>query len=264
VSLLGPEAQAAVQPGTMAFFSVYSLLLGLMLCVTTVVSQSLGARRLNDCSVYAWQGVWASLIFGTVALAAWPLIPGFFALFGHAPAVQAMEVEYTRIRLLGLGAAGACLALGNFFNGVQRPGRNTISVIIANVVHIPLSYALVVGAWGFPAMGIGGAAWGSVVATIARLAYLVVAMCFGRATQPFAPRSGLRWDTEKMRRFDPCRLAQRDRAVPRHHGLGALHDLGRRPVRYHRDGGFCDVLALYRTLVHAGTGNWLCRLHAGG
>lgn len=201
VSLLGPEAMAGVQCGTMVFFAVYSVLLGIMLCVTTTVSQSFGAKRLADCSSYAWQAVWLCMVFGVLALLAWPVMPGLFAWFGHAPGVQALEVEYTRIRLVGLGMAGACLALGNFFNGVHQPGRNTISVIIANIVNIPLSYVLVTGAWGFPRLGVAGAAWGSVIATIARLAYLVVALWWGRSAQQFSPRATVRWDGEKMWRL---------------------------------------------------------------
>src|SRR5690554_4579101 len=47
-SQIGPDAQAAVQSGTLVFVTIYGGLLGVMLCVTTVVSQSFGARRPHD------------------------------------------------------------------------------------------------------------------------------------------------------------------------------------------------------------------------
>lgn len=61
VSKLGPvigsQAQAAVSSAGMVYFSFFGFLMGMMVCVTTVVSQSLGAGRLRDCSAYAWQAL---------------------------------------------------------------------------------------------------------------------------------------------------------------------------------------------------------------
>ncbi len=200
-SQVGPTAQAAVQSGTLVFMAIYGGLLGVMLCVTTVVSQSFGADRPRDCSAYAWQGVWLSLIYGGLALLAWPAIPALYGFLDHEPLVQAMEVDYTRVRLLSLWAAGASLAVGNYFAGIQQPGRNTITVVGANVVNGVLSWGLVFGRWGLPEMGVVGIAWGSAIATVLRLAWLLGLMCLGRSTQRFAPRATIRWDADKMRRL---------------------------------------------------------------
>ena len=75
VSVLGAQAQAAVSSGSMVFFCAFSFLLGMMICVTTMVSQSLGAGRPLDCAVYGWQGIWLSIIFGVAGVLAWPYAP---------------------------------------------------------------------------------------------------------------------------------------------------------------------------------------------
>jgi multidrug resistance protein, MATE family len=194
-------AQAAVSSATMTFITLMALPMGTMTCVTTMVSQSLGAGRQQDCAAYAWQGIWMAMLFGMGALLLWPSVPSFYHLFGHEPAVAAMEVNYTRIRLLSLGAAGATFALDNFFNGIHRPAINTVSVALSVLVNAVLAYAWVLGKWGFPAMGVAGAAWATVVATFLRAGFQFSAMCFGRTAARFEPRKAWRWDREKMARL---------------------------------------------------------------
>ncbi len=194
-------AQAAVSSSGMVFFSVFSLLLGVMVCVTTVVSQSFGANRPRDCSAYAWQGIWISMLFGVGALALWPATPTLYDFIGHDPKVRLMEVRYTQIRWVSLGAAGATVALANFFNGIHRPKVNAVSVIAATVLNAILTYTLVLGRWGLPAMGVTGAAWGTVTATLFRTTWLLAAMCFGRHAAPFHALRTWRVNADKMRRL---------------------------------------------------------------
>ncbi len=201
VSQLGPAAQAAVSSGAMVYFSVFGLMLGIMVCVTTVVSQSLGAGRLRDCSAYAWQGVWLALAFGAVGFAVWPMIPTLFEWVGHEPAVRAMEIDYTRIRFLSLGAAGASVALSHYFIGIHHPRYSAITVVGANVLNAVLSYGLVLGKWGLPAMGVAGAAVGTVIATVVRMGWLLAVMCFHPRVGQFDARRTWRMNTEKMRRL---------------------------------------------------------------
>ena len=194
-------AQAATSCGGVIWFSVFSFLLGVMVCVTTTVSQSFGAKRPRDCSAYAWQGLWICMLFGAGSLALWPVLPWFFNIIGHTPDVQAMEAEYTQIRLLSMGAAGATVALAQFFIGIHRPGVNAASAVAATVLNAVLTYCLVFGKCGLPAMGVAGAAWGTVIATCFRTLWLLAAMCFGRKAAEFHARRTWRIDADKMRRL---------------------------------------------------------------
>lgn len=201
ISVLGPQAQAAMSSGAMVFFSVYGLLLGMMICVTTVVSQSLGANRPRDCAAYGWQGIWLSLVFGTIGVVVWPVVPHFFAFVGHDPVVQAMETEYTQIRLAGLTLAGMSVALGHFFNGIQHPRINTYSVVGSVAVNAVLCYGLVQGAWGLPGMGLAGAALATVVANAVRVVWLLIAMIRARVARPFEASRTWRLSLDKLSRL---------------------------------------------------------------
>lgn len=194
-------AQAAVSSGALVFFSIFGLLLGAMVCTTTLVSQSLGAGRHRDCSAYGWQGFWISLLSGMLGLALWPAIPPLFALFHHDGDVQQMEVLYTQVRLLSLGVAGAQVALAHYFIGIHRPWSNTQSAIVSTLLNVVLTYGMVLGKWGFPAMGVAGAAWATVIATVFRTVWLLVVMCFGPTARQFDARHTWGWDGRKVRRL---------------------------------------------------------------
>lgn len=200
-SQLGSASQAAVLSAILVYMSIFGLLMGTMACVSTMVSQSFGAGRSRDCSAYAWQGVWISLLFGAACLALWPVVPWLYRLIGHAPEVQAMEVDYTRIRLLVLGFAGANMALAEYFNGIQRPRVNTASVLGVNILNAVLSYGLVFGLWGLPALGFIGIAVGTLIATLARTVWLMTALCTGPLGRQFQARSTWAPELLKMRRL---------------------------------------------------------------
>jgi len=203
VSLLpnAVAAQAAVSSAGLVFFSIFGFLLGAMVCTTTVVSQSLGAGRNRDCSAYAWQGFWISMLGGVAGFALWPFVPQMYALFRHDADVQEMESIYTQIRLLSLGVSGAQVALAHYFIGIHRPWANTHSAIASTVLNAVLTYAMALGAWGFPAMGVAGTAWATVIACVFRTVWLLIAMCYGSTAREFEARSTWRWDAEKVRRL---------------------------------------------------------------
>jgi len=166
VSQLGTEAQAAIMPAGISLFCLIAFGMGLTSSVATFASQSFGRGRMSDCSAYAWQGLYLSLAMGLIALPAWWLVPDLFALAGHEAVVQEMEVTYAQIGILGIGPTVSAVALANFFNGVHRPVVGMIGAIIANVFNVVANYALIFGHWGFPAMGIAGAAWATLAAAI--------------------------------------------------------------------------------------------------
>jgi len=201
VADLGAGAQAAVACGGLIYYTVFGLVLGVMICVTTMVSQSLGAGCLRDCSTYGWQGVWVSAFFGLLGIALWPAVPALMAWVGHAPEVQRLEVDYTRIRLAGMAAAGAAVAMGHFFNGIHRPRHYASAMVVTTLLNVVLAYGLVVGRWGLPSLGVAGAAIASVLAAVVRMGWLIGYMCVGPGMGRYMARRMWRPDAEKLRRL---------------------------------------------------------------
>ncbi|QQE13802.1 MATE family efflux transporter [Planctomycetota bacterium] len=176
VSQLGTDAQAAIMPAGILLFCALSFGMGVVSVVNTYVAQNLGKGEKQECSAYAWQGIYIAMFIGVLGLPGWWLAGPFFEWVGHEPHVAEMEAVYVQIGVLGFGPAIGGIALSNFFNGIHKPVIGLWAMLIGNAFNIAANYALIFGKWGFPEMGIAGAAWGTLFAGILQL--IVLFICF--------------------------------------------------------------------------------------
>ncbi|MFQ5425253.1 MAG: MATE family efflux transporter [Phycisphaerae bacterium] len=199
VSRLGTEATAAVSPATLFVFSVLVLGMGLASSIQTFASQALGRGEPGSASAYAWHGVYIAAVFAAVSYPATLLAGPFWAMVGHPPAVQAMEVVYCRTACWCMGFSVVCASLEGFFNGVQRPTVGLLAILVSLGFNVCANYCLIFGKFGFPAMGIRGAAIATVIAWGVRAA--ILSMVFLSAEFRTRYRTGESW------RFDGAKLA---------------------------------------------------------
>jgi MATE family multidrug resistance protein len=166
VSRLGTEALAAILPAGIISFVPASFAIGVMTSVNTFVSQSLGRGQKKDCANYFWQAIFMGLAYLLVVVTImWPAAPGIFRTLGHEPAVVNLEVIYLRIMLYTQFLSVFFWASSQFFMGIHRPIITMYAAITGQVVNIAANYVLIFGRFGFPAMGIAGAGWGTFIGT---------------------------------------------------------------------------------------------------
>lgn len=163
VAELGADAVAAQGNGGMAVWIPMATLIGTLSIVNTFVAQNLGAGTPEKGAAYAWNGLWmcALAAIGMLGLAA--VCRPLFESMGHSDNVVRLETVYTQILLLGAFFPLAARALSHFFYGAHRPGVVLVATVAANVVNVVANYALIFGKWGFPELGITGAAIGTVL-----------------------------------------------------------------------------------------------------
>jgi len=199
VSQVGEAQTAAVTPAGMLVFMPISFLIGVLSCNSTFVSQSYAKGRLEDCARYTWQALYVSAIGGILSMGLWPLAPKLFAMIGHEAELQKYEGVYFQIRLLSVATAAAGAGLGGFFQGVGRPMIIMWVSLVANVVNIGLNYVLIFGKLGVPAMGVAGAAWGTVFALFAQVALLMGVFLTGHYAKEYGSRHTSAWDGKRMK-----------------------------------------------------------------
>ena len=131
----------------------------------------------------------------------WPLAPAIFTAMGYTPDVVELEVIYFRITLLADCTAVFIWACSEFFIGIHRPAIIMYASITAQVVNVVCNYILIYGKFGFPAMGIAGAAWGTFAgATVGGLMRLVMFLGEDINTK-FNSRKTMRIDFGKMKQL---------------------------------------------------------------
>jgi MATE family multidrug resistance protein len=158
------DAMAAAMPAGLLHFTLLCFPLGVAMYVNTFVAQYQGAGRPERIGLAVWQGVWIGLVAGPVFLATIPLAPTVFRLVGHAPEVASFEVIYYQVLTFGASGMLISAALSTFFTG--RGATRVVMVVdcLAMGLNIVFDYAWIFGRWGFPALGIEGAAWATVLA----------------------------------------------------------------------------------------------------
>ena len=196
--LPGDQAQAALLPAQLFLWSYIVIGMGTVSIVATFVSQALGRDRVADCSAYAWQGLYLAIIFGVLGFGFRPVLPWAVSAVGHEAAVQALELEYCNVAIWSIGPTIAAAALSGFFNGVHHPRVTMWSAVEGIMVNLAVSFCLIFGKLGLPAMGIAGAAAGTVVATCYRCVRLTVTMCVPKFNERFAARRTWPIDRAKL------------------------------------------------------------------
>lgn len=191
VARVGPMEVAAQGNGGIWSFLPISLVFGLLTVVNTFVAQNVGAGRGRETAVYGWAGLWTAVIGWAVVLVPWAfVVPWLFGLAGHEPELRAMESTYAKILLLGGLPLLVAKAMSHWFFGFQRPRVITVSAIVGNLVNVIANVVLIFGESGvpglgipgppgMPALGLTGAAIGTVLGTIVEAA-IPLAIFFGR------------------------------------------------------------------------------------
>lgn len=200
VSRLGTEALAAILPAGMVSFLPGSFAIGVIVSVSTFVSQSMGRGDIRDCSSYCWQAIYMGLAYFVIVVAVmWPSAPWVFKLMGQPPEVIDMEVVYLRIMLYAQLISVFIWCSSQFFMGIHRPVVTMYAALIGQAVNVVANYVLIFGKFGFPAMGIAGAGWGTFIGIVVGAAIRMAVFTSGDINSKFECRRTAKIDFGKMK-----------------------------------------------------------------
>jgi MATE family multidrug resistance protein len=207
VSRVGAPSLAAQLVGGIMAFVPTSFALGMMTVVNTYVSQNYGAGRRERCGQYAWAGLavaaayallvaplcvaFASPLMGLIAQAVGAArhAAGLPAEAGqHAARVAALQTLYFRYMILGMPLFLFGRVVEQFFFGIHRTGVVLAASFTANLANAGINYVLIFGKLGLPAMGLEGAAIGTIAGSALLLAILLGVFLRGDMHRRFATR----------------------------------------------------------------------------
>ncbi len=201
LSRLGPEIMNAAMSGGMTVMMMTAFFLGLIGYSTALVAQYLGANRENTCPLVTTQTFLLILIAYPLILILKPLAGKFFALV-QVPAEQlGPQMIYFNILIYGAVFSLLRSALSSYFSGIGRTRIVMIAGIASMVVNIGVNYILIFGKMGFPAMGIRGAAYGTIIGGVFGVLILFAAYFNKRNRSEFHVMSSFRFYPQIMKKL---------------------------------------------------------------
>ncbi|PDT54944.1 MULTISPECIES: MATE family efflux transporter [Sinorhizobium] len=158
VGRLGAVQLAAIILATQFFFTVFIFGSGFANAVVPMVAQAQGRgdRTLVRRSVR--MGMWVVLLYGLITAPVLWMAEPILLLAGQKPEVSALAAEYLRIAQWAIFPSLIFMVLRAFLAGLERAGIILYVTLATLVLNAVLCYVLIYGHFGFPALGIFGAA----------------------------------------------------------------------------------------------------------
>jgi MATE family multidrug resistance protein len=131
---------------------------------TALVARSTGARNNAESNLALRQSVLLGLALGVIAMVVmYVFAPTAMDLFGADALVALLGISYLRIASLSMPLAGLMFLCNAALRGAGDTRTPLLLMFLVNGINIIVSWLLVNGRWGFPAMGVEGAAWGMTI-----------------------------------------------------------------------------------------------------
>jgi MATE family multidrug resistance protein len=172
VGPLGPAAIGAVGAGSILFFAVMVLGMGLLFALDAFVAQSFGAGRVDECHRWLFAGLQLAIVMSialvVVGLAGVALLPRARV---H-PDVLVLLQPYLQALMWSAPPLMVYTVFRRYLQAMNIVGPVTVAVLAANVVNAVGNWIFVYGKLGAPALGVVGSAY----ATLGARLFLALAL----------------------------------------------------------------------------------------
>lgn len=172
VGQLGTAELAAVSLGNSFVFIAMSLGIGFSTAITPLVAEADGAGNKSDGKSALKHGLVLCTLLGLSLFGIILLCKPLIHMMQQPPEVVDLAIPYLELVAFSLVPLIVFQAFKQFSEGLSQTKYPMYATIIANVVNIVLNYLLIFGSFGFPKLGIVGAAIGTLVSRFIMVAYI--------------------------------------------------------------------------------------------
>lgn len=202
VGRLGPAAIGAVGTGSILFFAVMVVGFGTIYALDTFVSQSFGAGRIDECHRWLFAGLQVAAILTVVLTALSIALVALLPYFHLHPDVLALIRPYMTQLLWSTPLLLVYAVLRRYLQAMHVVRPVMYALIVANLVNIGANWLLIYGHWGFPALGVVGSAYATVLSRLVVAISLLAVVMYRERDRPSGLHDvPLRWDPERVWRI---------------------------------------------------------------
>ena len=172
VGQLGAAELAAVSLGNSFFFIAMSLAIGFATAITPIVAEADSSKNILGVKDALKHGLILCSIIGVSLYLLLMLVKPIMFEMNQPLEVVKLAIPYLNFIALSIIPLIIFEALKRFSDGLSNTKYPMYATILANVINIALNYLLIFGYYGFPKLGITGAAIGTLVSRIIMAIFL--------------------------------------------------------------------------------------------
>jgi MATE family multidrug resistance protein len=196
---VGKEHIAACMSGGITSWLCLTLFVGLIGYSSTLVAHHYGARRFGECPKVVFQAVCLAFASYPLALAASYFAAMTFDVPGHDRIQLELERRYFWYMAFGGILALLRAAFAAFFAGIGKTKVIMQANAAALVVNLTANYMLIFGKCGFPALGIDGAAIGTLLSSACMTGIIAASFWRHARREPFLTGRFARLDWHNLK-----------------------------------------------------------------
>ncbi len=198
----GAVAIGGVGLASIAFAITTACFGAMMMGLDTLVSQSFGAGKIDDCNRSLWTALLLALGLTPVLMLVNAGVAASLPIMKVHPAVASVAGPYLRILNWSSPALMLYFVPRRYLQAISITKPIMYMLVTANLINLAANWIFIYGHWGAPAMGTDGSAWSSVGAR-AYLALMTVGfvLFYNRARSLGLFRNGVAWDAGRARRL---------------------------------------------------------------
>lgn len=171
----GEAVLTALGFATQVVFLLLVIMIGLLVGTVALVARAYGAGDHEQVNHVFRQSVTLTVVIGLLVALVGNLLAGpILAALGASPPIVEQGLEYLRPMLAGTAVYYLMLLYGAVLRGVGNTRMPFMVGLISNILNVVLNYGLILGNWGFPQLGVQGAAIGTLIAYASNLVIIVI------------------------------------------------------------------------------------------
>lgn len=172
VGQLGTAELAAVSLGNSFMFIAMSLGIGFSTAITPLIAEADSSNNFLKAKSTFKHGLFLCTILGITLFLLLFFAKPLLYFMKQPPEVVDLALPYLDLVAFSLIPLIVFQAFKQFSDGLSMTKYPMYATLIANIANVILNYILIFGKFGFPAMGIVGAAYGTLISRFIMLAYL--------------------------------------------------------------------------------------------
>lgn len=161
---VGADDLAGVAIGSSLWMPVFTGLSGILMAITPIVAQLIGADKKKNVAFTVVQGLYVSIIMALIVI-----VIGFFVVnpvlnaMNLDPNVARIALDYLVALSIGIFPLFIYTVLRNFIDALGQTRTSMFITLLGLPINVALNYLLIFGKFGFPKLGGVGAGYATAI-----------------------------------------------------------------------------------------------------